>query len=128
MVLQKNQLLLRFLKLRVVVNGNYIYNMSRNKPVVISMPTSPSRLVLTDGFHITPPIELRYARQTHFFKIVCAIEDEQLWTGIVIMAALYIVGATSDLVVLQLLSMAPIIYFLFLYYIRRKEFIQLRPA
>ena len=129
MVLQKNQLLLRFLKLRVVVNGHYIYALAKDRPIVIDMPTNPARLVVTDGFHITDPVELRYSSGNgQLFKIVCAIEDEQLLVGLVLMAALYIVGATSDFALLQLLSMTPVLYFIFLYYIRRRAFIQIRPA
>jgi len=128
-VLQKNQLLLRFLKLRVVVNGHYIYALAKDRPIVIDMPTNPARLVVTDGFHITDPVELRYSSGNgQLFKIVCAIEDEQLLVGLVLMAALYIVGATSDFALLQLLSMTPVLYFIFLYYIRRRAFIQIRPA
>ena len=129
MVVQKDQLLLRFLKLRVVVNGHYIYPLAKDRPIVIEMPTNPARLVVTDGFHITDPVELRYSSgNSQFFKIVCAIEDEQLLVGFVLIAAFYIVGATSDLALLQLLGMVPIFYFLFLYYIRRRAFIQIRPA
>lgn len=128
-MLQKNQWLLRFLKLRVVVNGNYIYALVKDRPIVIEMPTNPARLVVTDGFHITDPVELRYeARREQFFKIVCAIDDEQLLVGLVIMAVLYIVGATSGFVWLQVLSITPVLYFIFLYCMRRKAFIQIRPA
>ena len=127
--MQKNQFLLRFLKLRVVVNGHFIYSLVKNRPIVIDMPTNPSRLVVTDGFHITPPIELTYSpKKTMFFKVVCVIEDDQLLVGFIIIVLLYAMGATSGIILLQLLSMLPVLYFLFLYYINRKEFIQLRPA
>lgn len=93
------------------------------------MPTNPAKLVVTDGFHITQPIVLSYSpRHTYFFKIVCAIEDDQLLVGFIIIALLYAMGATSGIVILQIFSMVPILYFLFLYYIKRKEFIQIRPA
>jgi hypothetical protein len=113
----------------VVVNGHYIYSLVKNRPIVIDMPTNPSRVVVTDGFHITKPLELTYSpKRTHFFKIVCVIEDEQLIVGLIMIALLYAMGSTSGMILLQLLSMAPVIYFLFLYYINRKEFIQIRPA
>jgi hypothetical protein len=103
--------------------------MVKNKPIVIDMPTNPSKLVVTDGFHITKPIELTYSpRHTRFFKIVCVIEDDQLIVGLIIIGLLYAMGSTSGIILLQLLSMAPVFYFLFLYYINRKDFIQLRPA
>ena len=117
------------MKLRVVVNGNYIYALVKNKPVVIDMPTNPSKLVVTDGFHITPPIELTYSpKHTRFYKIVCTIEDDQLLVGLINMALLYAMGATSGMVFLQFLSMAPDFYLIFIYYINRKEFIKLQPA
>jgi hypothetical protein len=128
-ILQKNQLLLRFLKLRVVVNGKVIYDVKKNSPVVIDIPTNPSRLVLTDGFHISPPIDLNIAnRPATVYHVGCVIEDDLLLVGLLIMFIVYAMGATSDMFILQLISIAPVVYFLFLYYIKRREFIQLRPA
>ncbi|HEU4470136.1 MAG TPA: hypothetical protein VFR58_03555 [Flavisolibacter sp.] len=128
-MLQKNHLLLRFLKLKVVVNGHYIYALAKNKPIVIDMPTNPARLVVTDGFHITKPLELAYSpRHTHFYRIACAIEDDQLLVGFLIIILVYAMGATSGMILLQLLSMVPIFYFLFIYYINRKEFIRIHPV
>ena len=120
---------MRFLRLRLIVNGTYIYALSRGKPIVVSIPTNPSRIVVTDGFHITKPLELRYSSaRTYYFKIVCGIENEQLLVGAIVSAIVYMMGVSSGFLVLQLLSIAPILYFLFLYYINRKEFIQIRPA
>ena len=93
------------------------------------MPTNPSKLVVTDGFHITQPIELTFSpKHTRFYKIVCAIEDDQLFVGLIIVGLLYAMGATSGMIFLQLLSSVPLFYFFFLYYINRKEFIKLQPA
>ena len=76
------------------------------------MPTNPSKVVVTDGFHITRPLELTYSpRHTYFFKIVCVIEDEQLVVGMIMIALLYAMGATSGMVLLQLLSLTPVFYF-----------------
>ena len=112
-----------------MVNGHYIYSLAKNKPVVIDMPTNPSKLVVTDGFHITKPIELTYSpKHTVFFKIGCVIEDDQLIVGTIIIGLLYAMGATSGVLLLQLVSIIPVFYFLFLYYINRKEFIRLQPA
>jgi hypothetical protein len=121
--------LLRFSKLRVVVNGVYIYSLVKNKPVIIDIPVNPSRVVVTDGYHITKPLEVIYAQsKTYYFKVVCAIENDQLLVGLVITVLLYAMGATSGIVMLELISLGPLIYFLFLYYIKRKEFIQIRPV
>ncbi|MGZ8544535.1 MAG: hypothetical protein ACXWV0_04525 [Flavisolibacter sp.] len=115
--------------MRVVVNGHIIYALVKNKPVVIEMPTNPSKLVITDGFHITRPFELTYTpKRISYFQAVCVIEDDQLLVGLVITVIVYFMGTTSGTLLLQVLSLGPILYFLFLYYINRKEFIQLRPA
>lgn len=128
MVVQKNHVLLQFLKLRLVVNGMHIYNLRKNKPILVTMPTNPSRIVVTDGFHITKPMELRYRQQIAYFDIVCAINNDVLVGGAIFMLMFFAMGATSGVFLLQLFSMLPIITLLFLYYIKRKEFIQIRPA
>lgn len=105
-----------------------IYTLRKNSPVLITIPTSPSRIVVTDGFHITQPMVLKYSQQISYFNIVCAVDNDVLIGGLIFMLMFFAMGATSGVLVLQLFSMLPIMYILFLYYIRRKEFIQIRPA
>ncbi|MBS1920342.1 MAG: hypothetical protein JST17_08820 [Bacteroidetes bacterium] len=57
---RKNQVLLSFLKIRVVVNGNMIYPLIKNQPLVISVKENHPKIVITDGFHHTKPLELVY--------------------------------------------------------------------
>ena len=83
MVVQKNHLLLKFLKLRLVVNGMHIYHLHRNQPVLVRIPTNPSRIVVTDGFHITQPVELRHRQRTDYFDIVCAVDNDVLAGGFI---------------------------------------------
>ena len=96
---------------------------------MVPLTNNPSKIVVTDGYHITKPLEVTYSHvKTYYFKVVCGIQDDQLLFGAVICVLVYAMGATSGTVFLQLLSLSPIVYFLFLYYINRKEFIQIRPA
>ena len=116
------------MKLRVVINGHYIYNLVKNKPIVIDMPTNPTRMVVTDGFHITPPMDLTYTvRPVRYFTVACIVEDAQLLVGFILTLIIYFMGLTSGLLFLRVLSMVPIFYLLFIYYINRKEFIRIRP-
>lgn len=129
MVVQKNHLLLRFLTLRVVVNGMHIYPLKKGKPVVVTMPTNPARIVVTDGFHITKPVQISYSpKRTHFFTIACIVEDDVLIGCVVLMTLLFFMGLSSGIILLWVLSVAPILFFLFFYYVKRKEFIRIRPA
>jgi hypothetical protein len=127
-VVQKNHVLLRFLKLRLVVNGMHIYNLRNNKPVLVTMPTNPAQVVVTDGFHITQTMELKCRRPTTYLNVACAIDNDVLIGGFVFMLMFFAMGSTSGVFVLQLFSMLPLIYILFIFYIRRREFIQLREA
>jgi hypothetical protein len=111
----------------VVINGRTIYTLTRNKAIVIDMPTNPTRMVITDGYHITKPMDLVYTvRPVRYFTVACAVEDAQLLFGFLMTAALYGMGFTSGFIVLQLLSLVPIFYLLFIYYINRKEFIKIK--
>jgi len=113
----------------VVINGHHIYNLVKNQPVVIDMPTNPTKVVVSDGFHITPPVELVYTiKPVRYFTIACAIEDAQLLVGFILTLIVYAMGLTSGILFLRLVSIAPIIYFLFIYYIKREAFIRLRPV
>jgi 23S rRNA U2552 (ribose-2'-O)-methylase RlmE/FtsJ len=105
----------------------HIYSLQKGQPVVVNMPTNPARIVVTDGYHITGPVQISYSPQrTHYFTIACVVENDVLVGGGIFMMLLFFMGLTSGLFVLQLLSMSPIFYLLFLYYVKRKEFIQIR--
>lgn len=106
----------------------HIYNLRKNKPVLVNMPTNPSRIVVTDGFHITPPVEMRYLPRTSYFNIVCAVDNDVLVGGAIFMLMFFAMGATAGVLLLQFFSLLPVMYVLFLYYIRRAEFIQIRPV
>ncbi|MFI5185951.1 MAG: hypothetical protein ACHQF0_04465 [Chitinophagales bacterium] len=84
---------------------------------------------MTDGYHFTKPLELVYHHlHTYYFKIICAIDDTQLLAGFGVLALFYLMGFATGFFILKLLSLFPILYFLFLYYINRKEFIQIQAV
>jgi len=113
---RKNQVLLSFLKLRAIVNGKEIYPLQNSKPVVIPVQANnPLKLIYKD-IH------------TYCFKVVCAISDQQLLGGAVVLAGLYLSGFYTGLLVLKVFSFLPVIYLLMFYYLNRKEFIRLVPV
>lgn len=129
MVTRKNQLLLRFLRIRVIVNGHDIYPLRADEPVHIQVEANNPTLVISDGYHFTRPVELVYHHlHTYYFKVVCVIGDVQLLAAFLLVAVLYLAGFYTGFLVVQLLSFAPILYFLFFYYINRREFLQITPV
>jgi hypothetical protein len=122
-------MLLNLLNVRVIVNDKDIYPLQNNKPVIIETEDDSTLITVTDGFHFTKDIKLDFRKPSFYkLKVVCAIDDLQLLTGFGFLSALYLLGMYTDLLPLKLLSFLPLIYFLFIYYINRKEFIRVRPA
>lgn len=116
-----------FLNIRAIINGKEIYPLPGNKPIAIGLDENNAKVVITDGYHFTPPLELVYHHiHTYYFKVVCAIDDFQLAAGCAFIFITYIIGMFSGIFFLKAISFFPIFYFLFLFYINKKEFLQLR--
>ncbi|MEO7393405.1 MAG: hypothetical protein ABIU11_00605 [Chitinophagaceae bacterium] len=122
-------MLLSFLKISAIVNGKEIYPILNTKPVVITVQENNPKIVITDGYHITTPLKLVYKDlNTYCFKIVCSISDQQLFSGFIIMAILYLLGFYTGYLILKVFSFLPVIYLLFFFYLNRREFIKLIPV
>jgi len=121
--------LLRFLKIRAIVNGKEIYPLTDTKPVVIEVPDNNPRVVITDGYHYTKPLRLVFKElNVYCFKVVCAISDRQLIIGFFILMLFYLIGFKTGQLIFKVFSFIPIIYLLFFYYLNREDFIQLKPV
>ena len=129
-ITRRNQVLMSFLRIRVIVNGKDIYPLTRAEvPVWIEVDENHPKLVISDGYHFTRPVELVYHHlNTYYFKVICVIGDLQLLAAGLLTAVLYLAGFYSDIFIIKLVSFAPILYFLFYYYVNRKEFLQITPV
>ena len=129
MITRKKQILLSFLNIRVIINGTEIYPVKQGQRVIIPLESNNPKVVVTDGYHFTKPLELVYHHlHTYYFKIVCAIDDTQLLAGCCVLVLFYLIGFVTGIFFLKLVSLFPVLYFLFLYYINRKEFIQIQAV
>ena len=121
-------MLLSILNVRVIVNNKEIYPLTNSDPVIIEVQNNHPRIVVTDGFHFTKPLELTYKQPSYYhFKVVCSIDDLQLLGNFFVLTVFYLLGFFTGVFMLKLLSFLPIVYLLFAYYIDRKSFIQIRP-
>jgi hypothetical protein len=117
------------MKIRVIVNAKEIFPLHNDQPLVIPVAESHSAIVVTDGFHFTKPLELVFNEPSYYkFKIVCPIDDMQLLGGAFLAAIFYLLGFSTGIFALKLVSFAPIAWFLIAYYINRKKFIRLIPG
>lgn len=120
-------MLLSILNIRVIVNNKEIYPLTNEDPVVIEVYDKHPRIVVTDGFHFTKPIDLNYKQPSYYhFKVVCSIDDMQLLGSIIVLIVFYLLGFFTGNLILKLFSFLPIFYLLFAYYIDRKSFIQIK--
>lgn len=122
-------MLLSFLKIRAVVNGVQIYPLQDSRPVVIPVTENNPRLVITDGYHITAPLKLVYKDVSAYcFQVACAISDLQLLAGFGALAACYLGGLYTGMLILKVFSFLPLVYLLVFYYLNRKDFLKLVPV
>ena len=120
-------MLLSILNVRVIVDNKEIYPLNNTEPVIIEVKDNHSRIVVTDGFHFTRPIDLTYKQPSYYhFKVVCSCDDMQLLGNGFVLIVFYLLGFFTDTFVLKLLSFLPIFYLLFAYYIDRNSFIQIK--
>lgn len=126
-ITRKSSLLLNLFNVRVVVDGSKIYQLDKESSVVIGCSNSRPRIVVTNGFHHSPCFEVMYNQvQEYHFNVACALDDNLLAAGGLLLILLYIAGLTSGIILLKVISFLPILYFLYIYYIKRDEFIQVR--
>lgn len=110
------------------MEGQQIYPVEENKKVVIQLPKNNCRLVVTDGYHISKPLELVFHHiHTYYFHVDCAISNTQLFYGGFMLLLFTCLGVFTGSLFFQVMSFAPIAYLLYIYYINRSDFIQLHP-
>lgn len=129
MIRRTNQVLLNFVKVRVIVNNKDIYPLLNDQPVVIPVDINYPKLVVTDGFHFSKPMELVYEEPSFYkFDVSCVINDLQLMGGAFFLVLFYLTGFATGTFILKAMSFIPVLLFIFFYYINRKRFIRLIPV
>jgi len=119
--------LLSFLKVQVIVDAKQIFLLQNDQPVLIEVPDNHTRIVVSDGFHFTKPLELNYTGPAcYYFKVVSPVNDLQLLGGTFVMIFFYLLGFITGLLFIKLISFIPILLLLIIYYFNRKSFIQLK--
>lgn len=116
-------------KIKVIINGRNIYSIKSDEKLEITLHENNPKIVVTDGYHHTKPLELVFHQvHTYYFRIACIIDNQQLAVGIAWMIIFYLLGFGTGFFIIKLISFFPIVYFLFFYYINRDDFLQIRAA
>ena len=121
--------MLRFLKLRAIINNKDIYPLLNRRRIIIPVEKNNFSIVVTDGFHITRPLQLSYDQPGYFnFEVTCIVDDLALLGGTFVLTIFYLLGLFTGFLILQLLSFLPVVCLLFFYYINRKHFLKIAKA
>jgi len=112
---------------QAIVDNKQIYPLYNDQPVIIEVQDNHTKIVVSDGFHFTKPIELNYSQPSfYYFKVVSPVNDLQLLGGAFVMIFFYLLGFVTGFLLIKLISFIPIFLLLAIYYFNRKSFIQLK--
>ena len=123
-LLRHRHILLRVLKLRIIVNDHDIYEFREKRPVIIPCTGDVTKIVVSNGFHSSRIVTVRSKPGFHFYEVESFIDNIQLLTGLVLVFLFFAVYVFSGIVFFLLFANVPILIMLFLFYIRRHDFIQ----
>ncbi|OLY92852.1 hypothetical protein SAMN05444008_11934 [Cnuella takakiae] len=119
--------MLRFLDLRVVINERSIYPLLQQEALYIPSHQQVLTLVVTDGFHITPRLEVPLpAGKVCRLYVGCRIDNEQLLIGLLSTILFYCTALFSGWLWARVITLMPLLYGLYQYYFRRSQFLTVR--
>ena len=124
-LLRHRHFLLKFLKLRAIVNGTVIYEIKEKEPVTIHCSEPVTSIMLTNGFHHSREIKIAQKPGNHFYEIESRIDDVQLLSGLMLMVLFFVIYIVSGVRLFMLFANVPLLLMLWHFYIKRKDFIQI---
>lgn len=120
-------MLLDFLDLRVVINDQLIYPLYLRQPIGLTFQTLQLNIVVTNGFHITPRLQVPYQPgKLYRLQVGCAIDDPLLLSGLLATALLYIIAFFSGWLLPSILCFIPMLMGLYRFYFQKARFLKVR--
>ena len=110
--------------MRIVVNDHDIYEFREKRPVIISCSGEVMKLVVTNGFHYSRVVKVKCKPGFHFYEVESFIDNIQLLTGLVMTFLFFGIYIFTGAILFMIFANMPLLMMLFIFYIRRKDFIQ----
>jgi len=82
------------------------------------------KLVVTNGFHYSRVVTVKCKPGFHFYEVESFIDNIQLLTGLVMTFLFFGIYIFSGAILFMIFANVPLLMMLFIFYIRRKDFIQ----
>ena len=106
------------------MNDHDIYEFREKRPVIISCAGNAMKLVVTNGFHYSRVVTVKCKPGFHFYEVESFIDNIQLLTGLVMTFLFFGIYIFSGAILFMIFANVPLLMMLFIFYIRRKDFIQ----
>ena len=105
------------------MNEKDIYECKEKEVLEIACTGTVTRVVITNGFHSSRVVAIKYKPGILVYEIWSYIDNMQLLTGLAITLGSFCIYIFTGLRFMMLFANLPILIMLFIFYIKRKNFI-----
>jgi hypothetical protein len=103
-----------------------IVELNHQQPVVVPATQEITSVVISNGYHLSRELELRFEHnKTYLYQVTCTIDDARLVTGILLSLLLFGLYILIGLIGLIIAANLPILYMLGVFYLDKRNFIQI---
>ena len=108
----------------IVVNDNHIYQLKDQEPLMLDEHDLPLKLVAKNGFHFSKPKNIKkHNTDAVLIGISCRIDNVTLWGGVLFSILFFSIFLMTGLYFILLLANLPLLYLVYIFFIKPKEFI-----
>jgi len=112
------------LKLYVVVNDVYLYQLKEQEPLVVEDNNLPIKIVAKNGFHYSKPFYItKHSTENILIGIGCEADNGRFWSGILLSALFFTIFFVTGFYVVMLLANLPLLYLVYKFFLKPNEFL-----
>jgi hypothetical protein len=120
--------MLRLLSLRAVVNRSVLYELKEGTPVLIPLVEDETVLMVTNGFHSSGKIQLKYEpASTYFFQVNAVVNNTGIALALGVSLLLFVLYAFNGSSLLLIAANLPVLALVWLFFLQPSRAIVLKP-
>jgi hypothetical protein len=120
--------MLRLLSLRAVVNRSTLYELKEGEPVMIPVTDDETVLVVTNGFHSSEKLQLKFEpASTYFFQVNAVVNNAGIAVALGISLLLFVLYAFNGSSFLLVAANLPVLALVWLFFLQPSRAIVLKP-
>ncbi len=120
--------MLRLLSLRAVVNRSILYELKEGEPVMIPVIDEETVLVVTNGFHSSEKLQLKFEpASTYFFQVNAVVNNAGIALALGISLLLFVLYAFNGSSILLIAANMPVLVLIWLFFLQPSRAIVLKP-